>query len=76
MDNVKRRLMERNLQEAERHVTESEALIEGQRTSIDERRRDGHDVELAVDLLDEMEESQRVQVMDRDRQLRDLPDAS
>ena len=51
MDNAKRRQLTLHLADAERHVLECERLVARQRTSIEERRRQGHDVALATDLL-------------------------
>jgi hypothetical protein len=39
---------------------------------IEKRRRDGHHTELAVQLLDEMEQSLRLHKQDRDRLRREL----
>jgi hypothetical protein len=67
MDPGTRAITERHLAQAERHVREGEQRLEHQRAIIDERRRDGHDVELSEQLLAEMEESQRLHVAERDR---------
>jgi hypothetical protein len=67
MDTSKHRLLEQSLAEAERHVTEGERLLEQQRNNIEERRRDGHDVRLSIELLSEMEETQRMHIAGRDR---------
>jgi hypothetical protein len=66
MDGDGRRLAQ-HLVEAERHVSEGERLVEHQRRSIEKRRRDGHHTELAMQLLEEMEESLRLHIQDRDR---------
>ena len=67
MDARKRQLLEQNLAAAERHVVEGERLLEKQRASIEQRRLDGFDVELATQLLNEMEYTQRMHIADRDR---------
>jgi hypothetical protein len=66
MDNDGRRRA-RHLVEAERHVSEGERLVEHQRRAVEKRRRDGRHTELAMQLLDEMEESLRLHIQDRDR---------
>jgi hypothetical protein len=66
MDAEGRRLAQ-HLVEAERHVSEGERLVEHQRRTVEKRRRDGHHAELATQLLEEMEESLRLHVQDRDR---------
>jgi len=67
MDSTKHRLLTQGLAEAERHVTEGERLLEQQRNNIEERRRDGHDVRLSIELLSHMEEAQRMHIAGRDR---------
>jgi hypothetical protein len=67
MNVMKRQMLEEHLAEAERHVAEGERLIEDQRARIEERRRGGLDVELATQLLEQMERAQRMHVEDRDR---------
>jgi hypothetical protein len=66
MDSDGRRLAH-HLVEAERHVSDGERLVEHQRRTIEKRRRDGHHTELAMQLLEEMEESLRLHVQDLDR---------
>jgi phytoene dehydrogenase-like protein len=66
MDGDGRRLAQ-HLLEAERHVSEGERLVEHQRRTVEKRRRDGHHTELALQLLEEMEESLRLHIQDRDR---------
>ena len=66
MDGDGRRLAQ-HLVEAERHVSEGERLVEHQRRRVEKRRRDGHHAELATQLLEEMEESLRLHIQDRDR---------
>ena len=72
MKTYERRVLEQHLLNAEAHVVGGERLLEQQRASIEQRRRDGHDVELATQLLAEMEESQRLHLNDRDRLRREL----
>jgi hypothetical protein len=71
MDNDRRRLVQ-HLVEAERHVCEAERLVNHQRRTIAKRRRDSHHTELAMHLLEEMEESLRLHTEDRDRLLQQL----
>jgi hypothetical protein len=73
MDSDGRRLAQ-HLVEAERHVSEGERLVAHQRKTIEKRRRDGHHIELAMQLLDEMEESLRLHIHDRDRLRREWAD--
>ncbi len=56
-----------HLVEAERHVSDWERLVAHQRRTIAKRRRDGHHTELAMQLLEEMENSLRLHVQERDR---------
>jgi hypothetical protein len=56
-----------NLERAERHVLKGERLVERQRATVEELRRDGHNVDLATGLLAEMEKSLRLHIGDRDR---------
>ena len=72
MESEERRLAEEHFTLAEKHVSEGERLVEHQRKTIDERRREGHDVELPVKVLAEMEESLRLHIEGRDRLLREL----
>lgn len=67
MDGTKRPLLEQHLAEAERHVAEGERLLEHERATIEQRRRQGLDVELAMQLLAEMEYTQRMHVEERER---------
>jgi hypothetical protein len=59
--------IERHLAEAERHVATGERLLAQQRSTIEERRRDGHDVALAIDLLAQLELAQRHHVEELER---------
>jgi hypothetical protein len=61
------RRLAQHLVEAEQHVSDGERLVEHQRRAIEKRRRDGHHTELAAQLLEEMEESLRLHIQDRDR---------
>ena len=72
MDGTKRQQLEQHLAEAERHVVEGERLLEQQRALIDYRRREGLDVQLALELLGEMEYTQRLHVGERDQLLQEL----
>ena len=72
MKSYKQLVLEQNLLNAEVHVAGGERLLEQQRASIEQRRRDGRNVELATRLLAEMEETQRLHVNDRDRLRREL----
>jgi hypothetical protein len=72
MDSTNQRHLEQRFAEAEMHVAKGERLLQHQRETIEARRRDGHDVNLATALLDEMEETQRLQIADRDRLRREL----
>ena len=67
MDGAKRRLLEEHLILAERHVADGERLLERQRRIVEDRQREGLDVELSTDLLMQMEELQRMHIADRDR---------
>jgi hypothetical protein len=69
-DVVARNVLEQHLAQAERHVLQGDLILERQRRLIDQRLRDGRDIELAVELLAQMEEMQRMHLADRDR-LRD-----
>ena len=64
---VEGRRLAQHLVEAERHGSEGERLVEHQRRRVEKRRRDGHHAELAMQLLEEMEESLRLHIQDRDR---------
>jgi hypothetical protein len=75
MDGDGRRLAQ-HLVEAEQHVSDGERLVEHQRRAIEKRRRDGHHTELAMQLLEEMEESLRLHILDRDRLRREWADNS
>jgi hypothetical protein len=65
--NREQRRIAQHFVEAERLVLEGERLVAHQRLTIAKRRRDGHHTELAVHLLNEMEESLRLHMRDRDR---------
>ena len=47
-----------HLEQAKRHVTKGEQLLAEQRALIAERRRDGHDVAAAEELLAQFEQTQ------------------
>ena len=72
MDDDKRGMLEKRLAQAEIHVSAGERLLRQQRAAIEERRRDGHDVALAEELLAEMEESLSLQIADRNRLRQEL----
>ena len=60
-------LVEGHLAQAERHVAEGEQHIARQRELIDEMKRDGRDITMAVELLQTFERTQASHVEDRDR---------
>ena len=70
MDATKRRLVEQHLAEAERHVASGDRVLAQQIAMIAHRRSEGLDVELAMQLLGEMQYTQRLHVEERDRLLR------
>lgn len=55
-----RKLEQQHLQEAERHVAEGREHINKQRQIIAELERDGHDTSTARELLETLEQSQRM----------------
>lgn len=65
-------MLERRLLQAEREVAKGEQLLEQQRAIVAVRRRDGGDVLLPSDVLEEMEATQRQRVADRDRLSQEL----
>ena len=72
MNTAKRQRLERHLAEAERHIAEGERVLEQQRTLVEQRRLDGLDVELAEQILGEMEYTQRLHVAERKSLYREL----
>ena len=64
-------MLEEHLAEAERHVGRRAASAE-ERQIIAEPSRDGHDVALALNLLEEMETTQRLSLADRERLRKEL----
>src|SRR5688572_8671080 len=64
---VEGRRLAQHLVEAERHVSEGERLVAHQRRTVEKRLRDGHHAELPMQSLEEMEESLRLHIQDRDR---------
>ena len=66
------RSLAQHLVEAERHVSDLERLVAHQQRTIAKRRRNGHHTELAMQLLEEMEDSLRRHVQDRDRLRQEL----
>jgi hypothetical protein len=56
-----------DLERAEQHVALSERHISRQRELIAELERDGHDTQLAAELLSTLEESQAAHIADRNR---------
>jgi hypothetical protein len=72
MDEAQIATLEKELDDAERHVAKGQRLVERQRSSIEERQRDGHDNHLATDLLGELEEAQRNHIAHRDLIRREL----
>ena len=72
MDATKRCLLERHLADAERHVANGDRVLAKQGAMIEHRRSKGLDVELATQLLAEMENTQRLHVTERDRLRREL----
>src|SRR5262245_32443194 len=76
MDPQKRQALEQHFALAERHVTEGERILAQQRAIIAQRRREGLDVELATQLLGEMEHTQRLHVADRERLYNELRGSS
>ena len=67
MNATKLQMLEQHLAQAERHVADGERLLEKQRAMIERRQGEGLDVELATQLLAEMEYTQRLHIEDRDR---------
>jgi hypothetical protein len=72
MDATKRCLLERHLADAERHVATGDRVLAKQAAMIENRRSEGLDVELAMQLFGEMENTQRLHVAERDRLRREL----
>lgn len=62
-----RGMIERHLQQAQRHVSEGEQHIVGQRELLSRLQRDGHDTKEAARLLASFEDLQRLHIADRDR---------
>jgi hypothetical protein len=61
-----RKLEQRHLQEAERHVAQGLEHIDKERRIIAELDRDGHDTSTARELLKTLEQSQRMHEEHRD----------
>jgi hypothetical protein len=76
MDPQKRQLLETHLVQAERHIAEGERILAHQRAMIEQRQLEGLDVELATQLLGEMEHTQRLHIADRERLYHELRGSS
>ena len=74
MDSAKRKLLERHLAWTELHVAQGVRLIERQRVIIRRRQRDGIDVELSQELLEQMELTHNFTLAERARLRRELRD--
>ena len=61
-----------HLKQAERHVQQGERIVADERTVIEERRKNGHDVKQSERLLSKLVEIQGLHIAHRDYILREL----
>jgi len=67
-----REMARQRLEQAERHVAEGERHVVRQRELAAELKRDGRDFRLAIEVLHQFEQTQELQVADRDRLRKEL----
>ena len=67
----KRALVDEHLAQAERHVTDGEALVARQREIVERLERGGHDTREAMTLLRQLEQAQALHIQERDRLLQE-----